>query len=346
MRIFTLVVMAIAIALVVVGSLSFKKMSDEGRRRFFNSVMGVQLVLTLGLIYMGAMTVSTRSGMAFPDWPTSDGVLWPSWNYFMSQDDRFYEHVHRLFGQVVGLFGIFIFVLAFIYERKRNFRHAGIIFFMICIQGALGAITVLHNTLWLTTVLHGVFAQICLAAMGFLILRNTKAYQEILDVDSFSPKVLGLAKGTLIVVVVQLILGAVFRNKAKVFTENPNGKIIYREVMEGNFGWLYSHMTFALPVAILVFVLGIVLFKTKGATKLPKFFGIALHSMISLQILLGLVAFFTVHNRAQGKFGFAETVLTSGHVVNGAMILMLVFMIYRMVIKAGKATITSEKEIS
>ena len=99
-------------------------------------------------------------------------------------------------------------------------------------------------------------------------------------------------------------------------------------------------------MTIFIFVLGIVLFKTKGETKLPKFFGIALHSMITLQLFLGLAAFFTVHHRARGKFGFAETALTSGHVVNGALILMFTFMIYRMVIKAGKVEITDKKEIS
>lgn len=339
-----LVIMAVAVLLLIVGTVAFKKAGEAPRRKFYTGVTVFQLLLTLALIYMGAMTVSTRSGMAFPDWPTSDGVLWPSWNYFMSQDDRFYEHVHRLLGQVVGLFGIYIFALSFFYEKKRNFRHAGIVFFMICIQGALGAITVLNDTLWLTTVLHGVFAQICLAAMGFLVLRNTKSYQSLLNKESFAPKVRGLAKGTLIVVVIQLLLGAVFRNKAKVFTQNEHGKIIYKEMLEGNFGWLYSHVTFALPVAIMVFVLGVVLLKTKTVSKLPKFFGIALHSMMTAQLLLGLVAFFTVHNRDRGKFGFAETALTSGHVVNGAMILMLVFMIYRMVIKAGKVEITEEKE--
>ena len=58
-------------------------------------------------------------------------------------------------------------------------------------------------------------------------------------------------------------------------------------------------MTFALPVAMLIFALGVVLMKHKNISKTYKFLGIAFHSMITLQIALGIVAFFTVYHREQ-----------------------------------------------
>ena len=54
------------------------------------------------------------------------------------------------------------------------------------------------------------------------------------------------------------------------------------------------------------------------------------HMMVTAQILLGVVAFFTVYNRQDGKFGFAETVLTSAHVVNGALILACTFTAFKL----------------
>ena len=330
MRPFTIIVIAIFLAILFGANQLYKNCSNKTKSRIFTSLLWTLLSFTICLIYMGAMTVSTRSGMAFPDWPTSDGVLWPSWNYFMSQTDRFYEHVHRLFGEFVGFLAIMTLMFSRHFERERNFKLALLIFIMVCIQGGLGGLTVAKNTLWLTTVLHGVFAQLCLAAMCYLVLKNTKLYNEKIPEEGFEPKLKGLAKFTLGAVVIQLLLGAVFRNKSKVFEFSETGKVIYKEVIEGNASWLFSHMTFALPVAILLFTLGVVLMKFKTVSKTYKFFGMSFHLMVTMQILLGVVAFLTVYNREQGKFGFAETVLTSAHVVNGALILALTFTAFKL----------------
>ena len=67
--------------------------------------IGVVLcVLTFTLIVWGGHVNTTRSGMAFPDWPTSN--LAPMVTYAPSewlwQSDRFWEHGHRLLASVVG----------------------------------------------------------------------------------------------------------------------------------------------------------------------------------------------------------------------------------------------------
>ena len=330
MRQFEIVLFTIFIALLFAANAFLKSRSEESKAKIFKSLLWTFLVSTVGLIYMGAMTVSTRSGMAFPDWPTSDGVLWPSWNYFTAQQDRFYEHGHRLMGQFVGYLAILVLIFSRYFHKERNFKLALIIFIMVVIQGCLGGLTVAKNTLWLTTVLHGVFAQLCLAAMCYLLLKNTKLYNEQIPEEGFAPKLKGLAKFTLAAVVIQLLLGAIFRNKAKVFEYSETGKVIYKEIIEGNAGWLFSHMTFALPVAILLFALGVVLMKFKDLSKSYKLFGMSFHMMVTAQILLGVVAFFTVYNRQDGKFGFAETVLTSAHVVNGALILACTFTAFKL----------------
>lgn len=71
-------------------------------------------VLTFGLIVWGAHVNTTRSGMAFPDWPTSN--LAPMITYQPSEwlwaKDRFWEHGHRLFASLVGLVTTVVLILA------------------------------------------------------------------------------------------------------------------------------------------------------------------------------------------------------------------------------------------
>lgn len=82
-------------------------------------------ILTFGLIVWGGHVNTTRSGMAFPDWPTSNAA--PMLTYAPSEwltvPDRFWEHGHRLFASVVGL--ITVLVLLVSYRAIPRERRAG-----------------------------------------------------------------------------------------------------------------------------------------------------------------------------------------------------------------------------
>ncbi|MEY3385298.1 MAG: hypothetical protein RIR53_109 [Bacteroidota bacterium] len=83
--------------------------------RMIHRVAVVLCVLTFGLIVWGGHVNTTRSGMAFPDWPTSN--LAPMVTYSPSEwlwaKDRFWEHGHRLFATVVGIVTTLLLVLAY-----------------------------------------------------------------------------------------------------------------------------------------------------------------------------------------------------------------------------------------
>jgi len=72
-------------------------------------------VLTYGLIVWGGHVNTTRSGMAFPDWPTSNSVSMVSYrpSEWLWQQDRFWEHGHRLFATVVGMVTVGVVLLTF-----------------------------------------------------------------------------------------------------------------------------------------------------------------------------------------------------------------------------------------
>lgn len=87
--------------------------SQQHSLRTIHRVALVLCVLTFGLIVWGGHVNTTRSGMAFPDWPTSN--LAPMVTYTPSEwlwaKDKFWEHGHRLFAGLVGLVTTLLLVL-------------------------------------------------------------------------------------------------------------------------------------------------------------------------------------------------------------------------------------------
>lgn len=75
----------------------------------------VLAVLTFFLIVWGGHVNTTRSGMAFPDWPTSNAA--PMMTYAPSkwlwEGDKFWEHGHRLFASMVGLVTTILLVVVY-----------------------------------------------------------------------------------------------------------------------------------------------------------------------------------------------------------------------------------------
>ena len=53
------------------------------------------------LVTLGAFTTTIGAGMAFPDWPLSNGSINP--HGWLTEIDKFAEHSHRLSGIVMGL---------------------------------------------------------------------------------------------------------------------------------------------------------------------------------------------------------------------------------------------------
>lgn len=72
-------------------------------------------VLTFGLIVWGGHVNTTHSGMAFPDWPTSNGsamLTYAPSQWFM-QGEKFWEHGHRLFASLVGAVTVLLLVVSY-----------------------------------------------------------------------------------------------------------------------------------------------------------------------------------------------------------------------------------------
>src|SRR6187402_1866001 len=94
------------------------------------------------LVALGAFTTTIGAGMAFPDWPLSNGSVNP--DGWLTEIDKFAEHSHRLFGTVMGLLAIATVVWLQLTEARawlRKLSWAALA--IVVVQGVLGGTRVL-----------------------------------------------------------------------------------------------------------------------------------------------------------------------------------------------------------
>ncbi len=87
----------------------------------------VLVCATFALLVVGALVTTTDAGMAFRDWPTSDGYfmfLLPLKRWFGSWN-AFIEHTHRVLASGVGLLTIALAIVLWKRERRRWMRGWG-----------------------------------------------------------------------------------------------------------------------------------------------------------------------------------------------------------------------------
>ena len=69
------------------------------------------------LVALGAFTTSIGAGMAFPDWPLSNGSVNP--DGWLTDVALFAEHSHRLSGATMGLIAIALAIWLYRSESRR-----------------------------------------------------------------------------------------------------------------------------------------------------------------------------------------------------------------------------------
>ncbi len=120
-------------------------------------------------LVFGALTTSKNAGMAFRDWPNSDGYLmvtYPWFRDFASNWDKFLEHGHRLAGMLIGLWSIGLVWVLHRDETRRWVKGLGYaVLLCVILQGLLGGFRVVLDERGLAMV-HGAFAACVLSLMA------------------------------------------------------------------------------------------------------------------------------------------------------------------------------------
>jgi len=167
-------------------------------------------MLIVPLLFVGGGVTSKDAGLAFPDWPTSDGRFWnpPGW---LTESPKFWEHGHRYLGASVGLLAMATVGLAFRYERRAWVRKFAIaVLGAIVLQGILGGIRVVErSTAW--ALVHGCTGQLCFGMAVALAVFSARWFRSM----EGSERLAGLRRlcfGVTAAVYLQVVAGAVLRH--------------------------------------------------------------------------------------------------------------------------------------
>ncbi len=130
-------------------------------------------------VTMGALTTTRDAGMAFSDWPTSDGQNMLTYPWLQSAGDKFIEHGHRLAGMLIGLVSLILVWVTFRFERRMLPRAlAAVVLVGVIVQGVLGGTRVRLDERVLAMI-HGQFAAWVVALMAVLACVTSRAWGQM-----------------------------------------------------------------------------------------------------------------------------------------------------------------------
>jgi hypothetical protein len=155
-------------------------------RRLFGLCL-LTLAWSVLVLQAGGFTTSIQAGMAFLDWPLSNGsVNPPGW---LTEIEKFAEHSHRLAATGLGLLCVVIAVAHRLRETRPVVRRAAYALVgLVVLQGLLGGLRVLLDRLNIGgdgnfkaaafAVGHAVNAQLTLALLAFIALAHSAAWHR------------------------------------------------------------------------------------------------------------------------------------------------------------------------
>ena len=129
-------------------------------------------------IVVGALVTTVGAGMAFADWPSSDGHNMLAYPWLQSEGDKFVEHGHRLAGMLIGILSIVLVVVTWKSEQRGWVRWLSLtILLAVIAQGLLGGSRVLWDRRTLALV-HGGFAACVFALMASMALITGRFWRQ------------------------------------------------------------------------------------------------------------------------------------------------------------------------
>lgn len=263
-------------------------------------------IATLPLMIVGGHVTTEGYGMAFPDWPSSDGQNMLTYSWFHRAADKFYEHGHRLLGILVGFLSIALVIVAFKIEQKKWIRNVCIaVLACVIIQGIIGGTRVTENSKELAMA-HGLFGACVFTLMAFLTMITGKRWIEI----SNDPPALPTGYGRRLAITVPLLV---------LFQYFLGGFLRHFKI------GLHPHMSFALVVLIFV----IIEFRSarKSGVKWLKRPAMGMLHTGIFQILLGIGAWMTTFGLPAAGIvaeigSWQQSLFRTAHLIIGILFLM------------------------
>lgn len=318
-----------------IGSRVLSKRPDSGIEPLPRFAI-VTAIAVLPLLFVGGLVTSAGAGMAVPDWPNSYSA-----NMFLFPLSRmtggiFLEHAHRLFGSFVGLIILTQTIWVLIGEPRGRIKLLALGLLLLVIgQGVLGGYRVVENSKWLGF-FHGVLGQVTFAYAVSLAVMMSRTYREAgggaagaiaaeAEVTAgaasvHSPIRPGIAIATLVLLLIQLAFGAMFRHV-------------------GSKHALWSHVLFALLPTVMAMIAAFSAGRGKDGTPAQRLIARMGKGMVhttAFQLLLGGAALWAVVVYANAtEPALPRVLLGTLHQFNGALLLAMSTVVTVMACRLG-----------
>jgi cytochrome c oxidase assembly protein subunit 15 len=279
------------------------------------------------LVTLGAFTTSINAGMAFPDWPLSNGSLNP--HGWLTDSSMFSEHAHRLSAGLMSIITILLAIWIWFVEGRAWLRKLAVFAVgLLLVQSVLGGLRVLLNH-WhipmiatsvgeLLAMAHACVAQIFVCTLIAIATACSRGW-----IQRSRPVGAGVRRAGIwccALLLVQLAIASVMRHSfaglaIPTFPFSTATGSLLPAVWSFPVAINFAHrmMAVVLTVAILWFVVRI--WRDRGAPLGMRTGASALVSLLCLQIFLGATIIWT----------YRDPLVTTGHVLIGAVTLATTF---------------------
>jgi cytochrome c oxidase assembly protein subunit 15 len=279
------------------------------------------------LVTLGAFTTSIGAGMAFPDWPLSNGSLNP--HGWLDDLAMFAEHAHRLSAGVMTTLTLVLAIWLWRTEARAWLRRLALFALgLVVLQAVVGGLRVLLDYLQvpsletnvgqLFAMLHACLAQAFACTLIAIALSCSRGWIERAKPVGAALRRLGLLCCALLFV--QLAIAAVMRHSFAGLAiptfpaSNAQGGLL-PTLWNFRVGIHFAHRAMAVVLTVALLGFAATVWSDRAAPPLMKAGASALISLLALQILLGGAIILT--QRAAS--------MTTGHVLIGACTLATAF---------------------
>lgn len=283
---------------------------DSSVTRFWYAA--VTFVVAVALLSWGAFVTSINAGMAVPDWPTSFNSYdpfnpWPGW---WKITPVLAEHGHRLLGAVLGMLTIVLAFWTWRAERRRWVVGLGwTALILVIFQGLLGGLRVVWVSLDLAIV-HALTAQVFFALLASMMVFTSRSWSKPPPLSLSGPEDSLLLMRWIVpaAVFVQIALGALLRH--------PGAGIDTFLVA--------LHLTWAFVATVLVFVWYSRIRASFPAGYAARRTAGVMVGVLSLQVALGLFAYFVLlDDKGLVQPSNVQVITNTAHMVVGALLFAL-----------------------
>lgn len=253
------------------------------------------------LIFVGQGVTSKEAGMAFPDWPTSNGHLLnpPGW---LGQEDTLWEHGHRLIGWTVGMLAIATAVSGWSSGGAIR-KLSAFTLLAIIVQGLLGGFRVIEISTAFAMI-HGILGQLCFCLAATTALITSRGWIEHREPHPIRAAIFlrKLCTAGTAAVMVQLLLGAGQRHFACTYS-------------------LVFHILWAIVVAFVLGWIALWLMGHDGGRSTLARLGRIIAALTAVQLLLGGLTFVVTTMMGTATSPLMEWLIPTVHSAVGALIL-------------------------